>query len=119
VVTSAVESQPVNVDPCEVGQSLSETVSRVPLDVPTVATPGDGKTNVSVCNATMLSDVIMPTVNECVNNCEVINTIDLAMLKFVDIKIAGLDSSVSALADLGSEINVAKSDVSIEFNFSR
>jgi len=46
----------------------------VPLDVPKVATPGGGKANVSVCNATMLSDVIrlamayMPMVNECVDN---------------------------------------------------
>ena len=39
------------------------------------------------------------------------NTIDLAMLKFVNIKIAGLDSCVPALADSGSEINVAKSEV--------
>jgi len=58
VVTSAAENQPVNVDPCEVGHSLSKTV---PLDVPIVATPCGGKTNVSVCNATMLSGVIRPT----------------------------------------------------------
>jgi len=58
VVTSAVESQPVNVDPCEVGQSLSKTVNSVTLDVPIVATPGGGKTKVSVCNATLLLIII-------------------------------------------------------------
>jgi len=100
-------------------------VSSVPLDVPIVATPGGGKTNVSViCNAIMLSDVIRPTMayspmlNERVNNCKVNNTIDLDMLKFVDIKIAGLDSCVSALADSGSEINVAKLDVLSQLNLT-
>jgi len=39
-------------------------------------------------------------------------TIELAQLKFVDIKVAGLPPVIiSALVDSGSEINVARSDV--------
>jgi len=44
--------------------------------------------------------------------CSALPTIELAKLKFVDIKVAGLPGVIiSALADSGSEINVARSDV--------
>jgi hypothetical protein len=47
---------------------------------------------------------------DCETGCRSNNIIDLAALKFVHIKIAGLNASVSALADSGREINVARSD---------
>jgi hypothetical protein len=55
--------------------------------------------------------VIANELKDCETGWRSNNIIDLAVPKFVDIKTAGLNASVSPLADSGSEINVAKSDV--------